>query len=206
MGLDRAAMLHEAETYYLRNRERQWPQDDQVIPALADLPVTSALEIGAGDGGRLRRLADQHGCQIEGIEASLTAVFDAEQAGVQVHLGVAPDDLYTLESGKYDVIVIGFCMYLMSRSDLFTLAAETNRLLVDDGHLVVRDFLYPRALSKTYSHDPSRRIHKGDPSAPWTWSPQYVLVKRLQEIGGQPQDWQTVDVLRKLPEGTALWD
>lgn len=197
MGLDRMGIRREAEAYYRRNRNATLPDADPVLQALDGLSVTKVLEIGSGNGARLARIRDAHGARVEGIEASLSAVRDANDAGVRTFSGIAPHDLEQCFPRYYDVVLVGFFMYLLPREELFRLAYEVDRILAPGGHLVVRDFLYPRPLRKPYLHDASIEVYKHDPSLPWAWCPGYTLVRRLQETAGEPQDWVTVDVLAK---------
>lgn len=39
-----------------------------------------------------------------------------------------------------DLIIFGFCLYLCDPQDLFTIAANSDRLLVDKGVMAVYDF------------------------------------------------------------------
>jgi cyclopropane fatty-acyl-phospholipid synthase-like methyltransferase len=197
MGLNRIDIRREAETYYLRNRNAELTTYDPVMEALEGLPVTNVLEVGSGNGARLARIRDAYGANVEGIEASLTAVADAQRRGIATRSGIVPTDMDQFFPRNYDVVIVGFLMYLLPRSAMFALAAEVDRVTADGGHVVVRDFLYPRPERKPYAHDPSLEVFKSDPSSPWAWSPSYTLTRRVQEVGGDPQDWVTVDVLRK---------
>ena len=170
-------------------------------------PITSVLEVGCTNGFRLDRAFREFGSRCVGIEASPAAVDEGRSLfpDVEIRQGLAPEALATFGDSSFDAIVLGHFLYLLPRSDVFTLAAEVDRLLADGGHLVISDFFHPTPVARHYSHSPALRVLKHNLSSPWLWSPTYELVSRtVYPISvyltdqALPSDWQTVDVLRKL--------
>lgn len=175
-------------------------------------PVTSVLEIGCTTGYRLEKARREFGATAVGLEVSPRAVAEGRALYPHIRLeeGVAPRDLTMFMPQRYDVVIVGYFMYLLPRDDLFALAAAVDGLVIDDGHVIVTDFIHPRPVSAPYSHRDELQVYKHEPSAPWTWSPTYVLVgRRVYDVSenpaacGDPRAWQTVDVLRKLPADVA---
>lgn len=206
------ALSADADNYYRRNTGQHQPTTDPVLPTLdrihAANPIRSVLEIGSNTGWRLAGIRDRYRATVEGVEASSLAVTEhrATHPEIPVTLGVAPAALTDLPARQYDTVILGFLIYLLPRDLLFALAAETDRILAAGGHLIVEDFLHPTPTSSDYTHHPDLRVHKHDPTSPWTWSPTYTLIDR-QLIAHEahhvdnrdPARWITVDAVRKHP-------
>jgi SAM-dependent methyltransferase len=215
--VDLLCISREADAYYVRNVEQNKPGSDPMMPALQRIhavrPMQSVLEIGSNTGWRLDGIRSGLGVsKVCGVEASQLAV-DEHQAtypDIPVVRGVAPQVLSGFPAASFDTVIVGFLMYLLPRDLLFTFAAEVDRILAYDGHIVIEDFLHPSPVSRDYTHQDQLRVFKNDPSAPWSWSPTYSLIDRqLIEHEAHTVDnadvsrWITVDVLRKHPLQTA---
>jgi SAM-dependent methyltransferase len=215
--VDLLSISREADAYYVRNVDQNKPVSDPMLPALKRIyavrPMQSVLEIGSNTGWRLDGIRSGLGVvKVCGVEASQLAVdeHEATYPDIPVVRGVAPQVLSGFPAASFDTVIVGFLMYLLPRDLLFGFAAEVDRLLADDGHIVIEDFLHPTPLSRNYTHDDQLRVFKHDPSAPWSWSPTYSLIDRqLIEHeahtvdNADPSRWITVDVLRKHPLTTA---
>ena len=211
------AITQDADAYYLRNAEQHKPSTDPMLPCLQRIhratPIRSVLEIGSNTGWRLdgiRKHFDKP--SVMGVEASLFAVEEsrATYPHIPVAHGVAPDVLFGFEDGSFDTVIVGFLIYLLPRNMLFHFAAEVDRIVGDNGHIVIEDFLHPNPTSRDYTHHEDLRVFKHEPSAPWSWSPTYTLVDRqLIEHeahtvdNADPARWIAIDVLRKHPLATA---
>lgn len=208
----RHALVEDGDSYLRRNRAGIGtildPVMDAVLTIHAAHPVSRVLEIGCSTGFRLEKIRVGLGAQCHGLEAGHAPVNEgrATYPLIDLEQGVAPDDLKYWRGTTFDCIILGFFSYLLPRSTLFSLAAAVDGLLADDGHLLVFDFLSPRPVSSAYAHHRDLVTYKADPSAPWLWSPTYCLVSRtvypLQEEAersADPDNWTSLDVLRKLP-------
>lgn len=178
-------------------------------------PLTSILEVGCTNGFRLEKARAAFGSSCTGLDASSDAVDEGLTRFPELRLekGVAPASLDKFQGESFDLIVLGHFLYLLPRTEIFALAAKVDSLLASGGHLIVSDFFFPGHVSVGYAHTPDLQVFKQDPSSPWCWSPTYALVGRsvypvsayLTE-GAHPQDWQTVDVVRKLSIDQAYAD
>jgi SAM-dependent methyltransferase len=175
-------------------------------------PIGSVLEIGCTTGFRLDKAQRAFGAQCAGLEASDSAVTEGAEKypKIDIRQGVAPQDLNQWSGSKFDVVVVGHLMYLLPRSVLFEFAAQVDSLLADNGHWIVVDFIYHKNTVASYAHQDSLLLYKGDPSGPWSWNPQYFLIHRdVYPLSGEatsqrePNQWQSIDVLRKLSESQA---
>lgn len=188
------------------------PAFDEVSRIASLQPITTVLEIGCTTGFRLEKIRQAFGSSCAGLEASRAAIQEGRSRFPEVQLehGLAPRDLSLWDGGEFDLVIVGHFLYLLPREDVFALAAEVDRLVNVNGHIIVMDFLHPLPMSAPYAHHPDLRVYKADPSAPWLWSPTYTLVsRRVYEVAEHaeqcldPRAWQTVDVIRKLDVETA---
>ena len=211
-----AALRADGDRYFAVNHEGIGTIADPAFEQMEIIhrlsPVRSVLEIGASNGFRLEKARRAFSAECMGLEPSNDAVTEGRELFQEISLtvGMAPQDLTQFAGREFDVIVLGHFMYLLPRTELFTLAAQVDALLKDNGHLIISDFFYPAPTRTSYTHNSALDVFKMDPSAPWLWSPTYSLVHRsvypvsaYLTPSADPTDWQTVDVVRKLPVSTA---
>jgi SAM-dependent methyltransferase len=177
----------------------------EIINAVS--PIKSVLEIGCTTGFRLEKARKAFGAQGSGLDASQFAISEGKELypDIDIRSGFAPQDLDYWSGSTFDTIVVGHLLYLLPRTSLFLLAAKVDSLLSVGGHLIVIDFIAHIDTVSSYTHQGSLKVFKGDPSAPWSWHPQYFLVHRnvyplnTKPLTQQePNQWQSIDVLRKL--------
>lgn len=203
----------EGNAWFDRNADalvkQEMPDSDPLLLELLSLQVQLAslqevgkvLEIGCGAGGRLAWVQQNMGLECHGIEPSELAVSQAIRAGVRTQVGTA-DELPFAEK-FFDVVIFGFCLYLCDRDDLFKIAAEADRVLKNQGWLLIKDFYSPTPLAKAYHHKAGVFSYKMDYKTLFTWNPDYnVYSSRIAHhaYGGYTddrQEWVSTSVLRK---------
>jgi SAM-dependent methyltransferase len=170
-------------------------------------PIKSVLEIGCTTGFRLEKARKAFGARSSGLDASQSAISEGKELypDIDIRSGFAPQDLDYWSGSTFDTIVVGHLLYLLPRTSLFLLVAKVDSLLSEGGHLIVIDFIAQNDTVSSYTHQDSLKVFKGDPSAPWSWHPQYFLVHRnIYPLSTnpltqrEPNQWQSIDVLRKL--------
>ena len=152
--------------------------EDPILKALNYCLITPmrVLEIGCADGWRLAEIERRYGCQSYGIDPSKQAITagQAEHPTLQLSVGTA-DALPAIE--PVDLIIFGFCLYLCDPQDLFKIAMESDRLLKDQGHIVVLDFHPPTGHYRNpYVHKEGVFSYKMDYSKLFSWHPAYCLI------------------------------
>lgn len=168
----------EADSWFARNRHKIGLRDPvgDIVDELAITPA-SVLEVGAADGWRLAKLRDKFGCKVLGIDPSMQACMEASKRAVPMYQmtanGLPADDKSS------DLIIHGFEMYLCDPEDLFRIAMETDRVLMDMGHIIVHDFQAPKTPYKTtYHHRDGLWSYHYDKPALWLCHPHYSVVSR----------------------------
>jgi SAM-dependent methyltransferase len=161
MGVLQKTVLAESEgdAWLVRNRARLRElasgDQDPVVRLLREQNVHAkrVLEIGCSNGWRLDVLCKAIGCSGAGIDPSEQATGEGRQLYPDLELVRGAADALPFESGRFDLVVYGFCLYLCDRGDLFRIVAEGDRVLADGGHLVIYDFLAEVPHRRSYHHD-----------------------------------------------------
>lgn len=175
----------EADQWYLRNRDALLKkldnaQADEIITAISELDMKpeKVLEIGCSNGWRLEKIRQDFGSTCFGIEPSEKAVEDAREnfPAIQVIAGSAESLPYDRES--FDLVIMGFCLYLCDREDLFAIAASVDAVLADHGLVMILDFLPPAPYKNRYTHTEGVYSYKMDYGKMFEWNPAYNLVYR----------------------------
>ncbi len=188
----------EGDNWLDRNREKLQAnaKNDPVMRAmdLYDIHCTKVLEVGCSNGWRLDRIRRKYNAKCYGIDVSEKALDEGTGLYPEIKLlmGEAacfPDPLIPPD---FDLVIMGFCLYALDRSDLFAMAAEVDRHLQDDGHLVIYDFYPNWPHSKPYSHHPGLKTYKMRHDHLFTANPAYHQIGRLG-VG----DEESVVILRK---------
>ena len=200
----------EADAWYRRNG----PYLADPAEAIAADPVvqlfrngdgpqaTRILEIGAGVGWRLAWLNQTLGASAAGIEPSADAVREGRRAYPELDLHVGTAEKLPFEAGSFDLVIYGFCLYLCDPEDLFVIASEADRVLMDKGHILIYDFYADEPYRRAYSHAEGVFSYKMDFSALFRWHPAYKVVSHriTPHHGGSPDnpdDRTAVTVLKK---------
>jgi SAM-dependent methyltransferase len=183
-------------------------RSDRAVDAISKLPLVPntggkkrLLEIGCGEGKRLAWLAENFHLECHGIEPSALAVAAAKVAGVKAVQGTA--DVLPYETGMFDIVVFGFCLYLCDREDLFRIAQECDRVLKPDAWVVILDFFARTPIRRTYHHREGVYSYKMDYRKLFDWHPAYTCFSHelshhaLHEFTDDPQEWVATSVLRK---------
>lgn len=207
----------EGDAYFERNHsaydQRNYSENDPVIQAIDQCLDNlandgsglglSLLEIGSGEGKRLQWLQDNRSIECFGVEPSTKAVELAVERGVKATKGTA--DNLPLENSKFDFVVFGFCLYLCDREDLFKIALEADRVLKEQGWLIIYDFFAGGQVVKPYHHLEGVRTYKMDYRKLWDWHPSYtcyahqIFAHGTSRLCDDQDEWVATSILRKTP-------
>ena len=199
----------EGDAWFERNMRilgsRKLPESDPLLMDIIKLPSvdgeTRVLEIGCGDGTRLNWLRENLGYRCHGIDPSATAVEVARRRGIDAIVGTA--DQLPYGDITFDIVIFGFCLYLCDREDLFRIACEADRVLREQGWLLILDFYSPTPLRREYDHHSGVLSYKMDYRTLFTWNPAYTsfshTVCHLSEhdYTDDRTEWIATSVLRK---------
>lgn len=150
---------------------------DPVGQAIAqvDLYPKKILEIGCSNGWRLNLFKKTYKSDCWGIDPSADAIEQGKNNYKEVNLEKGTADKLPYEKQMFDMVIFGFCLYLCDRTDLFKIAYEADRVLMDLGHIVIYDFHPPFQYKNNYSHYSGLYSYKMNYSDLFLWNPAYTL-------------------------------
>src|SRR5688572_103269 len=125
-----AFLQYEGDNYFKRNKDvRYEAEKDPVVNVLQsyDVKLKNVLEIGSSIGHRLNTVVQMYpGVKVTGVEPSQEAILKGKDLypGVKFIRGTA-DDMPECQTGSYDLVVIGFVLYVVDREMLLKVVAET---------------------------------------------------------------------------------
>lgn len=149
----------EANGYFSRNQailKDYSPEKDSVLKTIQDYKYVPkrVLEIGCNAGYRLNGLKVSYPeCQVYGIEPSVDAIEYGRNNYQNISLiqGMA-DDLSIFTDGFFDLVIIGFVLYVVDRNLLLKTISEIDRVLADKGVLLNIDFFAQTPSLNAYTH------------------------------------------------------
>jgi ubiquinone/menaquinone biosynthesis C-methylase UbiE len=195
----------EGDKYYERNKSvLKGSDNDPIIHGIAQLELSPkrVLEIGCSNGWRLNLLNKFYKSDCWGIDPSADAIREGKKEFEAVNLERGTADALPYENQMFDLVIFGFCLYLCDRNDLFKIAYEADRVLVDLGNIVIFDFHPPFQYKNHYSHNKELFSYKMNYSNLFLWNPAYTL--RYQKMfyhppltNGTNDDMVSVMILQK---------
>lgn len=146
--------------------------------------ISKILEIGAGNGIPLSFLCDKLEATGVGIEPSQKAVNlwknkrKKIDGGLRTELINGDSSNLPFQEDSFDMVIFGFCLYLVDRNLLFRSISESDRVLKNNGLLVIIDFDVPKPYYNQYMNDNKLKSFKNNYSGIFTSSGHYTLVAK----------------------------
>lgn len=192
----------EGDAWYARNQENLHEGgQDIVLTTLQEAAVspTSVLEIGCSNGYRIAGICNRFGARGFGIDPSSKAVADGRCRYPSLSLEVGTADRLPFADSRFDLVIFGFCLYLVDPRLHLRCVAEADRVLADGGLLAIHDFIEPVPYHNRYAHLEGVRSHKMEFSRYFLASPAYRLLRRTMSAPGvsTPDNSMGVDLLSK---------
>ncbi|MSO97514.1 MAG: class I SAM-dependent methyltransferase [Rhodospirillaceae bacterium] len=197
----------EGDQYFKRNREvladvAEAAARDPVAKALSSIQFQAGrvLEVGAMNGWRLEWLRHQGATHCAGIDPSESAIADGKARFTLLHLHVGTAEMLPFADKTFDTVIFGFCLYLCDRRDLFKIASECDRVLADQGRVIIYDFLPDFPYRNAYHHKPGLFSYKMDYGRLFDWNPAYrrehqIILSDAAKLA--PSSREAVIILRK---------
>ncbi len=202
----------EGDAYYERNhtplKKIKFGPNDPIIKAILKCKTKNSsqkkinlLEIGCGEGKRLQWISKNFSFNCYGVEPSKKAVNKINKNNIKVIRGTA--DFLDFKNNKFDFVIFGFCLYLCDRDDLFQIAKEADRVLKNNGYLIIMDFYSETHGASKYHHLSGIFSYKMDYRNLFTWHPNYECIyheisdlKRASNLDNK-NNWVATSIIRK---------
>lgn len=175
----------EADAWFQRNKQAlEAGQTDEPTALLTAWlrpfkdDMNSILEIGCGTGHRLRQMTNDLDAKGSGVEPSSQAVDYIKREFPEFIAKTGFGDAVPFSS-PFDLVHLGFFLYLVDRSDYLRCVSEADRLVKPGGFLSIVDFDTPKPYSNAYSHSQGVFAHKHDNAAVFVASGLYSVVNKF---------------------------
>ena len=187
MNLDvnqkQAFISGEGDCWYERNSHldiEKRVRNDLILKEInrLNIKIESCLEIGCAEGWRLAEIYRIYNCNCFGIEPSKKAIDQGSSVYPMLNLEQGTADALPYQDGSMSLVIVGFCLYLCDRNELFRIANEIDRVLSDDGVLMILDFYTETPYRNEYSHLEGVSSFKMDYSKMFSWNPNYQLISK----------------------------
>ena len=173
-----AFMEGEGDAWFKRNLNYVPDQLDHVDRSILNniQPAGSILEVGCADGRRLARIRSfvHSDAKLVGIDPSQAAIDSGMSKFSELDLRVGTADQLPFDE-FFNTVIIGFCLYLCDRSLLTKIVSEVDRVLVENGTLIIVDFDPPHPRRRRYRHLDGLWSYKMNYADIFTAFPQFVL-------------------------------
>lgn len=136
------------------------------------------LEIGCCNGLNLNYYVEKKAIEAYGVDPSSEAIEMGKVQYPKLHLSVGTADSLDFEDDYFDVVIFGFCMYLIDRKLLMKSLYEADRVLKDKGLLCITDFDSPKPYKRKYKHFEGVYSYKYDYSKIFCALPDYTLIEK----------------------------
>lgn len=178
----------ESDAWFARNKAalKTWnPETDLPLRLLSlyDLKPKRVIEIGASCGFRVAHVAKKYGAEGYAVEPSKEAIAFGQQQFPDIHFdsGLASN---VPVDGIFDLVIVNFVLHWIDRSTVMSSISEIDRLVAENGFLLLGDFLPGAPCRVKYHHRPDETVftYKQDYSAICTRAGSYQVIAQLTTV------------------------
>jgi ubiquinone/menaquinone biosynthesis C-methylase UbiE len=173
----------EGDQWFKRNLDRDSNNFEDVNPLL---PLVKdkfkLLEIGTSDGIKLDYIARKKSninLSLFGIDPSFDSISSGTQKYPSLNLKQGTSDKLDFDNEFFDIVILGFCLYLVDRDLLFKTIAEVDRVLKEGGYVVITDFETPYPIKRKYEHHKDCFSYKNNYSNFFLGGAHYTLINKI---------------------------
>lgn len=158
IGQDLVFFESEGDEWFKRNKDYLEKKSDFDFPLemLRRLnqkeQIQTVLEIGCSNGWRLQQIKSiLPNAQLFGVEPSAAAIESGQKNAPDINFvrGLVSD--LPLQQ-DFDLVIVNFVLHWVDRKSLFQSLSEIDRVVADEGYLIVGDFYPDYPQKRSYHH------------------------------------------------------
>ena len=178
-------IMSEGDQYFKRNKSSlSKTKNINSIDILGKLikDKDKILEIGTSNATKLdyiSRSFSSLNLALYGTDPSSEAIKNGSQQYPNLKLKQGTSDQIDFDDQYFDVIILGFCLYLVDRELMFKTVSEVDRTLKQGGYLVITDFETPIPMKQIYKHTESIFTYKNNYSNFFLGGGHYSLINKI---------------------------
>ena len=169
----------EANAWYKRNKKANPEINSKIWQFYGNFIHGNVLEIGCSTGKSLNYFKENYDCECFGIDPSKSAIKDGKNLFKNISLCVGTSDILPYNDNFFDVVIFGFCLYLIDRTLLTKTIAEADRVLKDGGFICITDFDTKIPKQRPYRHFEGIMSYKMDYSKLFLAFPHYSTADKF---------------------------
>lgn len=165
MNQDSIFFDYEGDNWFTRNKDkitkkRSVSSEDQVLKMLGEYGIKPRriLEVGCSNGWRLNNLQKKYKAECVGVEPSAEAVRDGKKRYPKLKLQRALASKMPIE-GSFDLVIVSFVFHWIARDGLLKSVSEIDRLVKNEGFLIISDFSPDVPTRVLYHHLPEKNVY-----------------------------------------------
>lgn len=173
MTQDSIFLNYEGDNWFNRNLKSivNKSKHDIVLDMIRHYNIApkTVLEIGSSNGYRLNEINRIYGSKCTAVEPSEFAIYDGKKRypNIEFHRALA-SELPFDNNQKFDLVIINSVFHWIDRKNLFKSVYEIDRVLSDDGFLIIGDFLPDSPNKVNYHHIKDEQV--------WTYKQDYTKI------------------------------
>jgi SAM-dependent methyltransferase len=175
----------EGDQWHLRNANVVSPP--AIVPwTLGQLKLINnptIVEIGCGEGHLISFLQHKFDARAIGLDVSDMALTKAKMMHPKVTF--VRSSAHAINRYPCDLVIFGFCLYVVDRDYLFDLVSRVDIALNGGGCIAIHDFDPSQPQVVPYHHKEGIFSYKMDYAALWLANPQYELVSKTTTREGE---------------------
>ena len=146
-----------------------------------EVQPNDVLEIGCSNGWRLAELRKRYETRCVGIDPSEEAIKQGQSAFSDLSLDCGLASNLPFEDASFDLVIFSFVLHWIDRSSLIRSLTEADRVLRDDGYLLISDFYPDSPVRRSYHHLPKEDVftYKQDYAEVFLSSMLYTRTDRI---------------------------
>lgn len=182
-------VTQEANAWFHRNKaflegRASGPDVHFICERLKSEKIARVLEIGCSSGQVLQKIVERFDASGVGIDPSPAAVRAGNsrfrEFGLDITLEVGDANDLPYPDGSFDLVIMGFFLYIEDRRGLLRSFAEADRVLRSGGFLAITDFdTGITNIQKDYVHQKSLKVYKADYGRWLSMTGHYYLADKL---------------------------